>query len=94
MIPEDERPPIVDQEIPPYGVWRGGNPMQWEPTEAGDFPRGPVLPQEHPEGTWFPGPGGFMSWEDAIPVEVTEPVIVIVPGDEDQDPPIEGELMG
>jgi len=59
--------------------------MQWEGATPDAFPRGPVLPQEHPEGTWYPGPGGFMSWVDAAPV-ISEPIVVIVPGDENQQP--------
>ena len=85
--PDENLPPIVDQPLS-SGTWKAGNPMMWV-SETGAMPVGPLLPQEHPEGMWIPGSGGFMTWVPAVSPEPEVIPVVIVAGDEDQGQPEE-----
>lgn len=74
--------------MPPNGTWRAqlNAFMSWDPAESDSVPLGPLLPQEHESGGYYPVSGNAMKWVPAVadaPALVLE--IVDAPGDEDQE---------
>jgi hypothetical protein len=88
MSTPEDRPALVDQDMTPHGIWRArlNAFMAWEPAEGStETPVGPLLPQEHESGGYYPSAGNAMKWVPAVadaPALVLE--IVDAPGDEDQ----------
>lgn len=81
-------PPLVEQDMSPDGKWVPclNAFMTWEPAEGNNEARGPINPQVHDAGAWYPAAGNAMKWIPWVePVDAPSgPVVPIVSGDEPQ----------